>query len=130
MEIHPDAPANPLFNDMNELLNFERTASNDYRVQGKLRHIQISEHNEKIIKDKVLETQNICLPTLNNIRNQRNISQLQERVYQNLTKHFDTLNICILRSRTNDEADHCFNQFATTYETVFRPDLKRILLDY
>jgi len=87
---------------MNELLNFERTAPNDYRTQSKLRHIQISEHNEKIIKEKVLETQNICLPTINHLRNQRNISQLQERVYQTLTKYFDTLNICILRCRTNE----------------------------
>jgi hypothetical protein len=74
--------------------------------------------------------QNTCLPTINNLRNAENISQLQERVYQNLTRHFDRLNICILRSRTNVEADYCFNRFNEDYESKFKPDLKNILLDY
>jgi hypothetical protein len=128
--VHPDAPANPLYDDLKDFFDIENSLPNDFRLHSKLRHIQIAEHNEAIVKSKVLETQSICLPTLNNLRNQRNISQLQERVYQRFTKYFDALNICILRSRTNEEADHCFNQFQTSYDNTFRPELKKILLDY
>lgn len=82
------------------------------------------------MKERLIELQNICLPTINKLRGVENISQLQERVYQNLTRHFDLLNICILRSRTNVEADHCFNTFNADFDSKFKPDLKNILLDY
>jgi hypothetical protein len=56
--------------------------------------------------------------------------QLQERVYQRLTPYIDRLNICIIRSRTNVEADHCFNTFNSDFDDKFKPDLKKILFDY
>jgi hypothetical protein len=128
--VHPDAPANPLYHQLKELLDFEKTISHDFRRLGKLRTMQVAEHNEQIVKNSLIETQNICLPTLNNLRNVANISQLQERVYQTLTPHFDALNICIMRSRTAFEADHCFNQYLSNFNSNFKPALKNILLDY
>ena len=56
--------------------------------------------------------------------------QLQERVYQKITPYVDRLNICILRSRTASEADHCFAVYDAEFENSFKPELKNILLDY
>lgn len=50
MEIHPDAPANPLYHDLKQLVDWEKQMPNDYKRQTKLRTIQISEHNEQIVK--------------------------------------------------------------------------------
>ena len=55
--------------------------------------------------------QNTCLPTIGKLRNEANISQLQERVYQKMTPFVDKLNICIIRSRTADDADECFRRW-------------------
>lgn len=130
MEIHPDAPANPLYHELKELLDYDRDVPRDYQRATTLRTLQIAEHNERLVKERLIEVQNTCLPTLNKLRNVLNINQLQERVYQTLTPHFDALNICIIRSRTNPEADYCFNRFNQDFEAVFKPKLKEILLDY
>ena len=58
------------------------------------------------------------------------MSQLQERVYQKMTPYVDRLNICILRSRTADEADYCFTQYDADFQTKFKPELKDILFQY
>ncbi len=115
MEIHPDAPANPLYDDLKVLLDYERAQPNDWRRAGKLRHMEIAEHNEKIIKESLLDLQNTCLPTLNQLRSERNIVQLQERVYLKLRPHIDALNICIVKSRTALQADHCFENYSKNY---------------
>lgn len=112
MEIHPDAPANPLYEDLKELLDYERLQANDFRRAGKLRHIEIAEHNEQIIKESLLDLQNTCLPTINQLRSERNIVQLQERAYLKLRPHIDALNVCIMRARTALQADACFNTYA------------------
>ena len=130
MEIHPDQPSNPLESELVEMLDYERELPNDWRRAGRLRAIDVAEHNEQIVKNSLLEVQNTCLPTLNNLRNERNFSQLQERVYQGLLPHFDALNICLLRSRTAKEGDFCFDQYKTNFETQFKPKLKDILLEY
>jgi hypothetical protein len=100
MEIHPDAPANPLYDDLKELLDYERSYAYDWRRAGKLRPMDIAEHNEAIIKKSLLDVQNTCLPTLNQLRSERNMVQLQERVYLKLRPHIDALNVCIVKSRT------------------------------
>lgn len=128
--MHPDQAPNPLYHELKELLDYDRDVPRDHKRTTNLRTIQIAEHNEKILKDRIIETQNICLPTLNNLRTTENMLQLQERVYQNLHRHIDLLNICIIRSRTNVEADHCFNTFNADFDSKFKPDLKKILLDY
>lgn len=125
-----DTPANPLYHELKELLDYDRDVPRDHRRTTNLRTIQIAEHNERLVKERLIELQNICLPTLNRLRTNENIAQLQERVYQKLTPHFDLLNICIIRSRTLAEADFCFNKFSEDFEGRFKPDLKRILLDY
>ena len=51
-------------------------------------------------------------------------------MYQGLMPHIDTLNLCIMRSRTAAEGDWCFNQYKTNIETQFKPKLKNILLEY
>jgi hypothetical protein len=128
--VHPDQAPNPLYHELKELLDYDRDVPRDQRRTTNLRTIQIAEHNEKLLKERIIETQNICLPTLNNLRTTENMLQLQERVYQNLHRYIDRLNICIIRSRTNVEADHCFNTFNADFESKFKPDLKKILLDY
>ncbi len=130
MEVHPDQPANPLYYELKELLDYDRDVPRDHKRTTSLRTIQIAEHNEKLLKDRIIETQNICLPTLNNLRTPENMMQLQERVYQKLRRHIDLLNICVIRSRTNVEADHCFNTFNADFDSKFKPDLKNILLEY
>lgn len=54
MEVHPDAPANPLEEDLRMLLDYERDQAHDFTRGGKLRTIHIAEHNEKILKDSIL----------------------------------------------------------------------------
>jgi hypothetical protein len=39
MEIHPDAPANPLYDDLNGMLDIERSTPYDYKHHGILRTI-------------------------------------------------------------------------------------------
>ena len=130
MQVHPDQPENPLYEDIMEILDYERVHLHDWRSAGKPRTIEVAEHNEKIVRDSVIDAQNICLPTINKLRNAANIAQLQERVYQKLLPHFDALNICILRSRTTLQADHCFKKYQENYEIKFKVDLKNILLEY
>lgn len=130
MEIHPDQPANPLEEELTDLMDTERVLPADFRRAGKLRHMDISEHNERIVKQSLISIQNTCLPTLNNLRNQSNFTQLQERIYQRLLPHIDGLNICILRSRTSLQADHCFQKYESNLESTFKPELKGILLEY
>lgn len=125
-----DTPANPLYHELKELLDYDRDVPRDHRRTTNLRTIQIAEHNERLVKDRLIELQNICLPTINKLRTNENIAQLQERVYQKLTRHFDLLNICIIRSRTLAESDFCFNRFNEDFEGKFKPELKSILLDY
>ena len=45
MEVHPDAPANPMEEDLTDYLDAEREMDTEFRRGGKLRHIDISEHN-------------------------------------------------------------------------------------
>jgi hypothetical protein len=130
MEIHPDAPANPLFDELTELVDAERILPTDFRRAGKLRHVDISEHNERIVNESLLDLQNTCLPTLNQLRSERNISQLQERVYHKLLPHIDALNICILRSRTALQADYCFQKYQADFNGPFKANLKDLLLEY
>ena len=77
MEVHPDQPSNPLESELVELLDYEREQPNDWRRGGKLRTIDISEHNELIVKESLLDIQNTCLPTINKMRNEQNVKQLQ-----------------------------------------------------
>ena len=130
MEIHPDAPENPLYEELTEMIDLQRLHPTDYTRGGKVRHMDIAEHNEEIVKQSLLDLQNKCLPTLNNLRNDRNVEQIQERVYHKLKSHIDKLNICILKSRTANQVDYCFNQYQSAYNGPFQASLKEILLDY
>lgn len=42
MEIHPDAPANPLYEDLKFLLDYERDQAHDFQRAGKLKSIHIA----------------------------------------------------------------------------------------
>lgn len=77
MEIHPDAPTNPFEEELTEMVNYERAYAHDFRRAGKIRHIEIAEHNEQILKSSLIDLQNTCLPTLNHLRDERNIARLQ-----------------------------------------------------
>ena len=112
------------------MLNLERSYNHDFRRQNRAKHIHIAEHNEQLFKERLLDIQNTCLPTLNKLRSHENISQLQERVYQKITPYVDRLNICLLRSRTADEADYCFTTYDAEFQAKFKPELKDILLHY
>ncbi len=41
MEVHPDAPANPLYDELKFMLDYERGMPYDYRRGGKLKHMEI-----------------------------------------------------------------------------------------
>ena len=45
MEIHPDATTNHFESESTELVDYERDQPNDWRRSGKLRTINVSEHN-------------------------------------------------------------------------------------
>jgi hypothetical protein len=63
-----DTPANPLYHELKELLDYDRDVPRDHRRTTNLRTIQIAEHNERLVKDRLIELQNICLPTINKLR--------------------------------------------------------------
>lgn len=130
MQLHPDQPENPLNEDLTDLLDYERGYAMDFRRAGKLKHQEISEINEKIFKDSVLEVQTICLPTLNALRNERNVSQMQERIHRKWLPYVDKLNYCILRSRTAMQIDYCFMKYRESFDDKFKGELKTILLEY
>jgi hypothetical protein len=111
-------------------LDYERNLGQDFMQAGKLRTINIADHQEEVISRSLLETQDLCLPTLNKLRNERNFIQLQERVYQKLQPHIDHLNICIMRSRTAAEGESCFAEYETRFNTLFKPTLKNILQEF
>lgn len=120
MQLNPDQPDNPLNEDLTDLLDYERGYPMDYRRAGKLKHHEISEMNEELLRETVLEVQNTCLPTLNALRNDRNIAQLQERVQHKWQPYIDRLNVCILRTRTAMQMDYCFMKYKEEFEAKFR----------
>ena len=42
MEIHPEAPENPYYHLLNEMIHFERQVPRDYRRQSKARTIHVA----------------------------------------------------------------------------------------
>lgn len=130
MQLHPDEPKNPLYEDLKDLLDYERGYACDFRRGGKLKTMDISEANEQLLKETVLDVQTTCLPTLNAFRNERNVSQLQERVQHKWQPYIDRLNLCIMRSRTAMQIDYCFVKYKEEYDQKFKPVLKEVLLEY
>ncbi len=72
----------------------------DYRVFGRATWFEVSEQKTEEIKKAVLNIQNVCLPTLSQLRNLKNLSQLQERVLFGMKKYENEFNKCILKART------------------------------
>jgi len=49
----------------------------EYRSYGRLTWMEISEHNIAKINEAILDIQNTCLPVIRELRNVKNIAQLQ-----------------------------------------------------
>ena len=54
MEVHPDAPTNPMEDGFRELLDLDREYNHEYRRMNKAQHIAIAEHNERSFRERLL----------------------------------------------------------------------------
>ena len=80
--------------------------------------------------EQVREVENMCFPTLVEMRDVSNMLHLQERIYLKLRVHIQNLETCYKSARTNEDGDFCIKKFDEGFENKFKPDLKKILMDY
>ena len=74
MEIHPDAGINHFKSELTELVDYERGSSPTTEGSTNSGTINVSKFNQKIIKDTLLDVQNTCLSTINNLCSEKNIT--------------------------------------------------------
>ena len=64
------------------------------------------------------------------MRNQKNIIELQERVYHELLPYVNRFNVCIVQSRTPEQSEYCSEIMNKNLTIDFQPKLKKILSEY
>lgn len=72
----------------------------------------------------------MCLPTIQHLRNERNISQLQGKVYRKLKVYEDEYNTCHLSSRNISEAYHCGEVLLGRLNNEMPAFVKKVLDEY
>jgi hypothetical protein len=82
------------------------------------------------VAKSVVNIQNILLPTLQQIRNERNISQLQGRVYRKMKVYEDEFNTCHLASRNIKEAYLCGEVLLGRLNNDIPAHIKKVLDEY
>ena len=64
------------------------------------------------------------------LTNPKNLQQLQEKIFLALKPYEGKFNICHVKARTPEEADHCANQLYSDLTINFESQLKKILSEY
>lgn len=82
------------------------------------------------VNDEMVNLQNILLNTMGKLSNERNLSQIQERVYLKLKKYEDEFNICHVQSRNPREAEVCAQTLMGRLRVSMVEHVDNILQEY
>lgn len=102
----------------------------EYRQFGSYAWIEVSDYWKVKIKDALLNVQTICMPTLSRLHNERNVAQIQERVYLKMKKYEDEFNNCHVQARNPDEAAFCAERLESRLRKEVVAQVKDILEEY
>jgi len=82
------------------------------------------------VREAVINIQNLVLPTLNHIRNERNIAQIQDKIYRKMKVYEEEFNTCQKKSRTIDDAYVCGNNLLSRLNNDIPKFVKTVINEY
>lgn len=77
----------PWLVEYNNIARFDEV--NDYKKFGAYTWVDVPEETKAKMSDSIIKIQSLILPTVRQLSNERNIAQLQHRVYRKLKVYED-----------------------------------------
>jgi hypothetical protein len=125
------ASTNPFQPYVDSYAHYQRNYHpNEYQKYGSYASVQVPEEIKVGVRAAMVNIQNSVLPTLNHIRNERNISQIQDRIYRKLKVYEEEFNNCQSRTRSIDDAYVCGNQLLNRLNVDIPQHVKSVINEY
>ena len=90
----------------------------------------MAQDTQKKVEEEITKIQTTLFWTMRKLTNERNISQLQERVYLKLKRYEDEFNVCHVQARTPSEADVCSDVLLERLRVNMPNHISSILEEY
>lgn len=103
---------------------------NEYQKYGSYAAVQVPEEVKVGVRKAMIDIQNLVLPTLNHLRNERNIAQIQDRIYKKLKIYEDEFNQCQRKTRSIDDAYVCGDALLQHLNVDMPKHIKSIINEY